>query len=212
MIKNCVIIGISGASASGKSLFASTIVNNLSSLDIGINLKTCTRDQDHLPIEERVKVNYDHPSAFEHELLFEHIERLIKGQRVSAPTHDYVNHTRSKKLKVIDPCSVLIIEGILLLHDENLRKILDIGIYIDAPLDLCLARRIKRDIVESGRTAEGSISQYESRTRQMFLQYVEPSMVHADLIVPHSGKNNVAVSIIEGKIRNILSVRPISMT
>ncbi|WPX97858.1 uridine kinase [Candidatus Fokinia crypta] len=206
-MKKCVVIGISGASGSGKSLFASTIVRNFKSSDVSvISEDMYYRSQDHLSLEERKKTNYDQPAAFEHELLADHIMQLRCGTSVEAPTYDYVRSTRSAFTKLICACSVLVVEGILLLHDEKLRNTLDISIYIDTPLDICLSRRIVRDIQERGRTAEGTIQQYKDSTRPMFLKYVQPSKIHADIIVPHGGKNEVAVNIIEEKIKSILNL------
>ncbi|AWD33087.1 Uridine kinase [Candidatus Fokinia solitaria] len=206
-MKKCVVIGISGASGSGKSLFASTIIKNFHSSDVSIISEDMYyRSQDHLSLEERKRTNYDHPAAFEHNLLVEHIMQLRDGFSIEAPTYDYVRSTRATTTKLICACSVLIVEGILLLYDEELRNMLDISIYIDTPLDICLSRRIVRDIQERGRTAEGTIKQYQESTRPMFLKYVQPSKTYADIIVPHGGKNEVAVNIIEEKIKSILTL------
>ncbi|AXH62300.1 uridine kinase [Providencia huaxiensis] len=202
---HCTIVGISGASASGKSLIASTLYRELREQvgdhNIGVIPEDCYyKDQTEIPMEERLKVNYDHPNSMDHSLLYEHLKSLKSGQAVEIPQYDYVAHTRKQKTITFKPKKVIIIEGILLLTDKRLRGEMDFSIFVDTPLDICLMRRIKRDVNERGRTLDSVIDQYNKTVRPMFLQFIEPSKQYADIIVPRGGKNRVAIDILKAKI------------
>ncbi|AWS51032.1 MULTISPECIES: uridine kinase [Providencia] len=202
---HCTIVGISGASASGKSLIASTLYRELREQvgdhNIGVIPEDCYyKDQADVPMEERLKVNYDHPNSMDHSLLYEHLKSLKSGQAVEIPQYDYVAHTRKQKTITFKPKKVIIIEGILLLTDKRLRGEMDFSIFVDTPLDICLMRRIKRDVNERGRTLDSVIDQYNKTVRPMFLQFIEPSKQYADIIVPRGGKNRVAIDILKAKI------------
>lgn len=202
---HCTIVGISGASASGKSLIASTLYRELREQvgdhNIGVIPEDCYyKDQTDIPMEERLKVNYDHPNSMDHSLLYEHLKSLKSGQAVEIPQYDYVAHTRKQKTITFKPKKVIIIEGILLLTDKRLRGEMDFSIFVDTPLDICLMRRIKRDVNERGRTLDSVIDQYNKTVRPMFLQFIEPSKQYADIIVPRGGKNRVAIDILKAKI------------
>ncbi|MEQ4706666.1 uridine kinase [Providencia huaxiensis] len=202
---HCTIVGISGASASGKSLIASTLYRELREQvgdhNIGVIPEDCYyKDQTEIPMEERLKVNYDHPNSMDHSLLYEHLKSLKSGQAVEIPQYDYVAHTRKQKTNTFKPKKVIIIEGILLLTDKRLRGEMDFSIFVDTPLDICLMRRIKRDVNERGRTLDSVIDQYNKTVRPMFLQFIEPSKQYADIIVPRGGKNRVAIDILKAKI------------
>ena len=152
---HCIIVGIAGASASGKSLIASTIYNELRAKvgdhQIGVITEdSYYKDQSHLTMEERVKTNYDHPNALDHQLLSEHLEQLMRGEAVNIPTYSYTEHTRTADVEVMTPKKVIILEGILLLTDPRLRNLMHASVFMDTPLDICLLRRAKRD-VEIGR-------------------------------------------------------------
>ncbi|MFP3013598.1 MAG: uridine kinase [Arsenophonus sp. NC-QC1-MAG3] len=207
---NCAIVGISGASASGKSLIAKTLYNELRSQvgdhNIGVITEDCYyRDQYDIPMEERVKVNYDHPNSMDHDLLFHHLQLLKTGKGINLPQYDYTQHTRKRVTFFFQPKKVIIIEGILLLTDKRLRKNMDFSIYVDTPLDICLVRRIKRDVNERERTLDSVIEQYTKTVRPMFLQFIEPSKQYADIIVPRGGKNRVAIDILKAKIGEFCS-------
>ncbi|ENU1225832.1 MULTISPECIES: uridine kinase [Providencia] len=202
---HCTIVGISGASASGKSLIASTLYRELREQvgdhNIGVIPEDCYyKDQTDIPMEERLKVNYDHPNSMDHSLLYEHLKSLKSGKAVEIPQYDYVAHTRKQKTITFKPKKVIIIEGILLLTDKRLRGEMDFSIFVDTPLDICLMRRIKRDVNERGRTLDSVIDQYNKTVRPMFLQFIEPSKQYADIIVPRGGKNRVAIDILKAKI------------
>lgn len=189
----CVIVGIAGASASGKSLIASTIYNELRAKvgdhQIGVITEDCYyKDQSHLSMEERVKTNYDHPSALDHDLLCQHLQMLARGEAVEVPEYSYTEHTRTEQTTTMTPKKVIILEGILLLTDPRLRDLMHATVFMDTPLDICLLRRVKRDVQERGRTMESVLKQYQETVRPMFMQFIEPSKQYADIIVPRGGK------------------------
>ncbi|WP_410014345.1 uridine kinase [Sodalis sp. C49] len=201
----CVIIGIAGASASGKSLIASTLYQELCEQvgdeHIGIIPEdSYYQDQSHLTMSERVKTNYDHPSAMDHSLLFQHLQMLKAGQAIEMPVYSYVEHTRRPETIHLRPKKVIILEGILLLTDLRLRTEMNFSIFVDTPLDICLLRRMKRDVNERGRAMDSVMEQYQKTVRPMFLQFIEPSKQYADIIVPRGGKNRIAIDILKAKI------------
>ena len=207
--KDCVVIAIAGASASGKSLIANTIFDELcaelGTEQIGIISEDAYyRDQSHLLMEERVLTNYDHPKAFDHNLLCEHLKALKNKQAVDIPVYSYTEHTRLTETIKLTPKKIIILEGILLLTDASVREQLDASIFIDTPLDICFIRRLKRDIEERERSMESVIEQYTTTVRPMFLQFIEPSKQHADLIVPRGGKNRIAADLLKSRIRYLL--------
>ena len=205
----CVIVGIAGASASGKSLIASTIYNELREKvgdhQIGVITEDCYyNDQGHLSMDERVKTNYDHPSALDHDLLCEHLEQLVKGQAVEVPEYSYTEHTRTENTTTMTPKKVIILEGILLLTDPRLRDLMHATVFMDTPLDICLLRRVKRDVEERGRTMDSVLKQYQETVRPMFMQFIEPSKQYADIIVPRGGKNRIAIDVLKAHIAKLL--------
>ncbi|WP_028115415.1 uridine kinase [Ferrimonas senticii] len=208
--QQCVIIGIAGASASGKSLIARTIYEELTA-DLGtdqievINEDSYYKDQSHLTMEERVKTNYDHPNALDHDLLVHHLKMLKSGAAVEVPTYSYVEHTRTAETHTVTPKKVIILEGILLLTNQALRDQMHTTVFMDTPLDICFIRRLTRDVKERGRSMESVITQYQETVRPMFLQFIDPSKQHADIIVPRGGKNRIAIDILKAKIRQLLN-------
>lgn len=207
---SCVIIAIAGASASGKSLLSSTIYSELvaefGESEIAVITEDCYyRDQTHLEMEDRVKTNYDHPQAMDHELLCSHLQGLSDGNAVEIPTYSYTEHTRMAETTKLTPKKVIILEGILLLTDPNIRNIIHASVFMDTPLDICFVRRLQRDVAERGRTMESVIEQYNDTVRPMFLQFIEPSKQYADLIVPRGGKNRFAIDTLKAKICQLLN-------
>jgi len=205
----CVIVGIAGASASGKSLIANTIYNELRAKvgdhQIGVIKEDCYyNDQSHLSMEERVKTNYDHPKAMDHELLCSHLEQLIEGNSVELPEYSYAEHTRMAETTTMTPKKVIILEGILLLTDPRLRDLMHATVFMDTPLDICLTRRLKRDVEERERTMESVLKQYQDTVRPMFMQFIEPSKQYADIIVPRGGKNRIAIDVLKAHITKLL--------
>ena len=206
---DCVIIGIAGASPSGKSLIARTIYNELTAElgedQIGVITEDCYyKDQSHLPMAERIKTNYDHPAAFDHALLAEHLKQLMAGKAVDIPTYSYSEHTRTDQTIRFTPKRIIILEGILLLNDSALRKLLNVSIFMDTPLDICLVRRLARDVQERGRTMDSVLEQYQKTVRPMFLQFIEPSKQYADIIIPRGGRNRIAIEMLKSRIRHLL--------
>jgi len=209
-MKDCIFIAIVGASASGKSLLAQTIVKELidevGSNQIGvINEDYYYRDQAHLSMDDRVKTNYDHPASLEHSLLMTHLEKLQNGESVELPQYCYTSHTRLPETLNMGNKRVIVLEGILLLTNPELRKFFHGSIYMDAPLDICLMRRLTRDVQERGRTMESVLQQYQDTVRPMFLQFIEPSKQYADIIVPRGGKNRIAIEMLKSDINRLLN-------
>jgi len=205
----CVIVGIAGASASGKSLIASTIYNELREKVGDHQIGVITEDwyysaQSHLSMEERVKTNYDHPNALDHDLLCEHLQQLMSGNAVEVPEYSYTEHTRTSETTTLTPKKVIILEGILLLTDPRLRNLMHASVFMDTPLDICLLRRVKRDVEERGRTMDTVLKQYQETVRPMFMQFIEPSKQHADIIVPRGGKNRIAIDVLKAHIAKLL--------
>ena len=206
MNKNYIIIGIAGPSASGKSLLSNTIVNELGSDQVAVITEdSYYNDLSHLNIEERAKINFDHPEALDHDLLHQHLLDLRQGKTIEVPTYDHATHQRLPETKKIEDHRIIVIEGILLFVEQRLRDMMDIKIFMDTALDICLLRRLKRDIVERARTLECVIDQYQSTVRPMYLQFIEPCKRYADLIVPRGGENRIAIDMIKAKMRELLT-------
>lgn len=204
------IIAITGASASGKSLFAQTIYDELLPEigDHGISIikeDAYYRDQTHLTMEERLTTNYDHPNAFEHELLSQHLKELVDNQIINCPVYCYKTHTRKNELLQIKPTPIVLVEGILLFSNPQLREHFDIKVYMDTPLDICLIRRIQRDTVERERSIESITKQYLNMVRPMYYQHIEPAKAHADIVITRGGKNRMAIELLKAKIRQLIS-------
>ena len=206
MSKQAIIIGIAGPSASGKSLLANTIVNELGSDQVVvISEDSYYKDNSHLPLAEREKINYDHPDSFDHSLLCEHLGKLQQGESVEIPVYSHSKHIRLPETRTVGDHTIIVLEGILLFSDKPLREIMDIRIFMSAPLDVCLSRRLKRDVVERQRSFESVLHQYETTVRPMYLQFIEPSSRYADLIVPRGGENRIAIDMIKAKMRELLA-------
>lgn len=203
--KSTIIIGISGASASGKSLLANTIVNELGSNQVVvISEDSYYKDHSNIPFEERAQANYDHPDALDHELLYQQLKQLQEGKSIEVPIYNHSLHTREKHTRCIGQHAIVVLEGILLFVEQKLRELMDIRIYMETALDICLIRRLKRDIKERGRTLDSVIKQYEDTVRPMYLQFVDPSKRHADIIIPRGGGNRIAIDMIKAKMRELL--------
>ena len=200
-----ILIGITGGTGSGKSTVSSQILNGLPEQSIAIiEQDSYYKNQDHLPFEERLKVNYDHPFSFETDLLIRHLEELLLGNPVDVPRYDFERHTRKKETATLEPRNIIILEGILLFDEPRLRELMDIKIFVDTDADVRIIRRIMRDIKERGRSLDSVITQYMTTVRPAHLQFVEPNKKYADIIIPEGGQNHVAIDIIVTKIKAIL--------
>ncbi|MDN4503522.1 uridine kinase [Alteromonadaceae bacterium BrNp21-10] len=198
------IIAISGASGSGKSLFTQTLCNELNSLNTDITI-LCEdhyyRDQSHMTISDREQTNYDHPDAFEHDLLAHHLQQLVKGETIDYPSYCFKTHTREKNTQTLSTNKIILVEGIMLLACKPLNKLFDLKVYIDTPLDICLLRRIKRDLVERGRSIESISKQYEQTVKPMYHQFIQPCRHKADIVVTQGGKNRPAIEVVKAHIQ-----------
>lgn len=201
-----ILIGITGGTGSGKSTVVKSIIKNIPPTDIAmIEQDAYYKDQSNLPMEERIKTNYDHPLAFDNDLLISHLNQLIEGQSIEKPIYDFESHTRYKdKTVTVYPRSIVVVEGIMILEDEVLRNLLDIKIFVDTDADIRILRRIKRDINDRGRTIESVIKQYLSTVRPAHLQFIEPNKRYADIIIPEGGHNAVAIDLVVSKLRAII--------
>lgn len=203
--KNTIIIGISGASASGKSLLANTIVNELGSDQVVvISEDAYYKDHSNIPFDERAKINYDHPDSIDHELLYQHLLLLQQGKSINIPIYNHAMHLRETETRPIGQHAIIVLEGILLFVEKKLRELMDIRIFMETALDICLIRRLKRDIKERERSLESVLKQYEETVRPMYLQFIDPSKRYADLIVPRGGGNRIAIDMIKAKMRELL--------
>jgi len=203
--KNTIIIGISGASASGKSLLANTIVNELGSDQVVvISEDSYYKDHSNIPFEQRAQINYDHPDSLDHELLLQHLLALQAGKTIEVPLYNHALHIRENETRPIGQHAIIVLEGILLFVEQNLRDLMDIRIFMETALDICLIRRLKRDIKDRNRSLDSVLKQYEETVRPMYLQFIDPSKRYADLIVPRGGGNRIAIDMIKAKMRELL--------
>ena len=199
-----LFVAIAGGSGSGKTTIAQSVVD-IVGRDSVVYLQQDAyyRDQQHLTFEERTKINYDHPDSIELELLIDHLAALRNGQAIERPVYDFSSHTRTSETMTIVPEPAVIVEGILLLADKDLRDQFDVRVYIDTEPDLRLMRRLQRDILERGRTVESVLNQYEKTVRPMHYQFVEPSKRYADIIIPE-GYNTGAIGTVSSMIKHFL--------
>jgi uridine kinase len=200
-----VVIGVAGGSGSGKTSVTKAIYESFKGHSITmLQQDYYYKDQSDLPFEERLKTNYDHPLAFDNDLLIQHIETLLRYEPIEKPVYDYSLHTRSKEIIDVEPKDVIILEGILVLEDERLRNLMDIKLFVDTDADIRIIRRLSRDIKERGRTLDSVIDQYTNVVRPMHNQFIEPTKRYADVIIPEGGQNHVAIDLMVTKIQTIL--------
>ena len=200
-----LVIGVAGGSGSGKTTVVKRILDVIGEDKILLlEHDSYYRDLAHLPLEERMKQNFDHPSSLETELLIRHINALIEGYSVDVPVYDFAQHTRAEESRTVSPQKIILIDGILIFSEKELLKLMDIKLFVDTDDDIRLLRRIQRDIIERGRDLQGIIRQYENYVRPMHLEFVEPSKRYADIIIPRGGENHVALdmvtSLVKGKL------------
>jgi uridine kinase len=210
MARKPVVIGVAGGSGSGKTSVTKSIYESFQGHSIlMLEQDFYYKDQSHLPFEERLKTNYDHPLAFDNDLLIEHIGKLLNHQPIEKPVYDYAVHTRSDQIINVEPQDVIILEGILVLEDARLRELMDIKLFVDTDADLRIIRRLQRDIKERGRSMDSVIDQYIGVVRPMHNQFIEPTKRYADVIIPEGGHNHVAIDLMVTKIQTILEQKSI---
>jgi uridine kinase len=202
-----LILGVAGGSGSGKTTVVENIVAGIGKEKILlIEHDSYYRDLSHLPLEERKKQNFDHPSSLETELMIRHLSALRGGYKVDIPVYDFVAHTRTEKTIPASPKNIILIDGILIFSEPKLRNLMDIKLFVDTDDDVRLLRRLRRDILERGRNFNGVLNQYENFVRPMHLEFVEPSKRYADIIIPRGGENRVALemvtALINGKLQD----------
>lgn len=201
-----IILGVAGGSGSGKTTVVNSIVQNLGSDQVSvIHHDAYYRDTGHLTLAERREINYDHPDSLETELLVEHLRELREGRPAAIPVYDFAEHIRLPQRHHVLPRKVIIVDGLLILWDAQLRTLMDIKVFVDTDADIRFIRRLERDIRERGRSAESVIVQYLRTVRPMHLEFVEPSKRYADLILPKGGHNLVAVDMLVTKVRSVLA-------
>lgn len=202
--KKIFVVGVAGGSASGKT----TIVNRIKEY-FGTDITVISHDSyykahDDMPYEERCKLNYDHPDSFESDKMAEDVRRLIKGNEIYMPVYDYTIHNRSKETILVEPKRVIIVEGILILENKELRDLMDVKIYVDTDADERLMRRIKRDMKERARSIESILDQYSETVKPMHEEFVEPSKKYADVIIPRGGENLAGISMLQEYLKRKL--------
>lgn len=203
--KRPMVIGVAGGSGSGKTTVARKLAEDLGpQVVVAIEQDCYYRDLQHLPFEQRAQVNFDHPDAIEMSLLIAHVDQLCAGQRVHKPCYDFEHHLRAVETELLEPRPVVLVEGILVLADEELRKRFDLKLFVDTASDIRLMRRIRRDLEHRGRNFAQIRRQYYDTVRPMHLAFVEPSKHWADVIIPEGGHNRVALELICGRVREFL--------
>ena len=204
-ITNSIIIGVAGGSGSGKTTVSEFILDRVGLEQIAyIQQDSYYRDLSHLPYEERIQVNFDHPDALETDLLIRHLTALRDGLAVEVPVYDYTCYTRTGQTRLIEPRRVILVEGILIFAEKALRDLFDVRIFVDADADIRFIRRLQRDLGERGRSTESVVRQYLGTVRPMHLEFVEPSKRYADVIVPEGGFNTVALDMIVARVEALV--------
>ena len=203
-MEDILVIGIAGGTGSGKTTLMNNLIQHFSGMITVLSHDNYYRRLDHLEMEQRNQVNYDHPDALETELMVEHLRQLRSGEAIDCPIYDFTVHNRSDETLHITPQKVIIVEGILIFADEALRDLMDIRIFVDTDADVRLCRRIKRDVNKRGRTLESVLQQYQTTVKPMHEKFIEPSKKYANIVVPEGGKNVVALDMITGYIQRHL--------
>jgi uridine kinase len=202
-----VIVGIAGGSGSGKTTVARAIQARLGAEAIFLDQDAYYRDLGPLPLDERVRTNFDHPDAFDTELMVAHLEALAARRAVDKPTYDFTRHARAAATVRLEPRDVIVVDGILLFADARLRRLFDVKVFVDVADDLRFIRRLQRDVSERGRSVDSVIAQYLATVRPMHLEFVEPSKRHADITVPEGGRNTIAIQMLEARVAAVVARR-----
>jgi uridine kinase len=204
-----IIFGVAGGTASGKTTVARAILDAVGASKVAyVPHDAYYRDMSILPLSERSLLNYDHPESLETELLIDHIKQLLKNKAVRIPVYDFKAHRRTQETRTVEPAPIILIDGILIFTNAELRDLMDIKVYVDTDADIRFIRRMRRDMTERGRSLESIIKQYSETVRVMHLEFVEPSKRYADVIVPHGGLNQVAMDMVVARLVKLLEVMP----
>lgn len=202
-----VVIGIAGGSGSGKTTVQRRVMERFGPRRIALlDHDTYYRDLDHLAPEDRARFNFDHPDALETDLMVAHLDALLAGETIEKPTYSFETHSRRDETETVEPRPVILVDGILVLAEPTLRERMDVKLYVDAPDDVRLMRRIERDLHERGRSIDSILDQYRRTVRPMHLEFVEPSKRHADVIIPRGGRNTVAIDMVLARVQSLLEM------
>ncbi len=199
------VVGVAGGTGSGKTTVARKLVERFQQEPVRlIPQDAYYKELTGMSLEERAQVNFDHPLAFDNDLLVRHLDDLLAGRPIRQPVYNYITHSRNENVIEVDPAPILIVEGIMVLEDAELRKRMHLKVYVDTDADERFIRRMQRDLIERGRSVDSVVEQYLSSVRPMHLQFVEPTKRYADVIVPQGGANHVAIDLLAAKIKAIL--------
>ena len=202
-----VVIGIAGGSGSGKTTVQRRVMERFGPRRIALlDHDAYYRDLDHLAPEDRARFNFDHPDALETDLMVAHLDALLAGEAIEKPTYSFETHSRCDETETVEPRPVILVDGILVLAEPTLRERMDVKLYVDAPDDVRLMRRIERDLHERGRSIDSILDQYRRTVRPMHLEFVEPSKRHADVIIPRGGRNTVAIDMVLARVQSLLEM------
>lgn len=200
------LIGVAGGSGSGKTTVAERLAGLFGGTDIALlRLDAYYRDRNHLPFEDRVAIDYDHPDAFDWPLLLDHVRGLLEGHEVQVPVYDFASYERLADRETVAPARIVVVEGILVLYEPELRELFDLRVFVDTDPDVRLIRRLIRDLAERERTVDSVVEQYLATVRPSHLQFIEPSKRYADVIIPHGGMNEPAIDVILARVRELLA-------
>jgi uridine kinase len=200
------LLGVAGGSGSGKTTVAERLAALIAGTDLALlRLDAYYRDRNHLPFEERAADNYDHPDAFDWPLLLDHVRALREGIQVQVPVYDFATYQRLPERQTVAPARIVVVEGILVLYEPELRELFDLRVFVDTDADVRFIRRLERDVAERERSAESVIEQYLATVRPSHLQFIEPSKRYADVVVPHGGMNVPALDVLMARVRELLA-------
>lgn len=203
-----VVFGVAGGTGSGKTTVARAILDQIGAEQVAyLPHDAYYRELPHLSKQERAQINFDHPDALETELMVQQVKQLLAGSPIELPVYDFTTHTRTRETIHVEPAPIILVEGILIFSEPALRDLMDIRVYVDTDADLRFIRRLERDITERGRTVDSVIAQYLTTVRPMHLEFVEPSKRHADVIIPEGGFNQVAMTMIGARLKELLQER-----
>jgi uridine kinase len=206
--KSPIIIGIAGGTGSGKTTVANVVLSRVGTSSIAlVPHDAYYKDLNELPVTQREQVNFDHPGSLDTPLMIDHLLQLREGKSVEIPIYDFTTHSRTSRTTHLEPQPVILVEGILIFAEPDLREMFDVKIFVDTPPDIRFIRRLERDINERGRTVASVIQQYQSTVRPMHLEFVEPSKQYADVIIPEGGLNTVAMDMMVARIESLLAAR-----